>query len=169
MATLRTWILLLAMATLLLFATVELVWLYPQLPERVVTRFGLDGVGGRTAARSTFLTGQIVLLALMGLGFPVLRWLVTILPVSLINVPHREYWLAPTRIDYTRAAIGDLLLLLGVLNLALVVVTTFLILRANLTPEPRLGPAMWIALALYLIATAAAVIPSVLQFKRRPR
>lgn len=169
MATLRTWILLLAMATLLLFAAVELVWLYPQLPERVVTHFGLNGVGGRTAARSTFLTGQIVWLALLGLGFPALRWLVTILPASMINVPHREYWLAPARINYTRAVFGDLLLLLGVINLALLVVTSLLILRANLTPEPRLGAAVWIVLALYLAATFAAVIPTMLQFKRRPR
>ncbi len=41
------------MATLLLFAAVELVWLYPQLPDRVVTHFGLDGVGGHTATRAS--------------------------------------------------------------------------------------------------------------------
>ncbi len=125
------------LAGLLLAAAADLVWLYPQLPEHVVTHFGLDGVGGRLVSRSSFLLGQIVLLALMGLGFPALRWLVMILPASLMNVPHREYWLAPERVAYLRAVVGDLVLLLGNLNLALVAALTHFILRANLPPRPR--------------------------------
>ncbi len=165
----RTWLFLMLMATLLLAAAADLVWLYPRLPEQVVAHFGVDGAGDRTASRASFLTGQIVLLALMGLLFPALRWLIGSLPARWINVPHREYWLAPERIAYTRTVMGDLVLLLGNLNLALVVVLNHLVLRANFQPVPRLGAGAWIVLALYLAATVAVVVPTLLHFARRPR
>ncbi len=91
----RVWIL----GTLLIAAgsTAHLILLYPELPARVPIHFNAAGVPDGWTDRANFLALQIGLtLFLLGLGFGS-AMLVRVLPAQLINLPYRDFWLAPDR------------------------------------------------------------------------
>ncbi|MBK9138155.1 MAG: DUF1648 domain-containing protein [Verrucomicrobia bacterium] len=135
----RTHGLLILLGVLVLAAAGDLLWLYPALPEQVATKFNSDGVAKAWGTKAGFLAVQILaMLLLIGLALAG-RFLVPRLPGNLINMPHRSYWLAPEREQFTRRRIGELVLALCAAQLAFLIALTHLTLRANLQPSPRLG------------------------------
>lgn len=164
----RTLLLLAGYGVLVVVAAADLAWLYPQLPERVATKFGAGGEAARWSSRSTWLTVHAFTLGFTVLLMIGLRFLLPLIPASLINIPHRDYWLAPERSDSTRSLVGDVVLGFGLLILAFLVALQHLLLEANVKPVPRTGPGVWWALGLYLAAMAAGVVWLYVRF-RRPR
>ncbi len=67
------------------------------LPDRVATHFDASGQPNGWMSRSTHL----IFIILFGLLFPItlmsVCWAARFLPARLINIPHREYWLAEER------------------------------------------------------------------------
>jgi uncharacterized membrane protein len=68
-----------------------------QLPERVATHFNLQGEANGWMTRST----HIIMMSIFGVLFPLffvgIFWLIGSVPSSMINIPRRDYWLAPER------------------------------------------------------------------------
>jgi len=91
--TLRVGLLMLLQASFLasLFASAAL------LPERVATHFNGAGQPDGWMTRTTHL----MFMGIFGLIFPLfligICWGTRFLPVGLVNIPHREYWLASER------------------------------------------------------------------------
>ena len=85
------------LAGLMVVSVVQHVWYFPQLPERVATHFGIDGQPNDWMSR----TAATLLLAAVQLGVPLFLVGVTSLarrmPNSMINIPHKDYWLHPDR------------------------------------------------------------------------
>ncbi|MBX3417048.1 MAG: DUF1648 domain-containing protein [Pirellulaceae bacterium] len=81
-----------------------LVWYWPQLPENIATHFDEHGLPNGLLSKPTAVmlsAGLVTLLPLFFVGISVvIRWM----PTSTINLPNREYWLAPERRD---AAMDD--------------------------------------------------------------
>ncbi len=81
-------------------------WTSQQLPERVATHFGLHGEPNGWMQKPS----AVMVMGGFGLGLPlltvVLSFLVRFVPADLVNLPHREYWLAPERRDATYAFIA---------------------------------------------------------------
>src|SRR5947207_13752518 len=68
-----------------------------RLPEKIATHFDGSGVPNGWMPRDAlgsfdFIFLVFVLAVVIGSAF-----LIRVLPVSLINVPHRDYWFAPER------------------------------------------------------------------------
>ncbi len=135
----RTVILLSLLGVVLLAGALDLAWWYPQLPARVATKFDASGRAVGWSSRESLLTLQVTLLVLVTLLMVGLRFGLRWVPLGLINLPHREYWLAPERAEHTYRLVGDLILGMGSGALAFFVAMMHLILRANLQTEPRLG------------------------------
>jgi hypothetical protein len=154
----RSHCLLILLGLVLLTAAADLAWLYPQLPERMATKFGTGGQPVAWSTRGSFLTVQIFSLGFVAALFLGLWWAMPRLPASLINLPHRHYWLAPEREAATRQWLGDLVLGLGIALVAFLTCMGHLAMRANLAPEPRLGSAFWWVTALYLAGTLGLVV-----------
>ncbi len=72
-------------------------WSGSQLPERIATHFNGRGEPNGWMSRSANQRFMLV----FGLAFPLcvvlLCWLARFLPIGLVNIPHRDYWLAPER------------------------------------------------------------------------
>jgi uncharacterized membrane protein len=137
----RSWFLLLAMAGAA-FVAVTL----PSLPARMATHFGPSGRADAWSSRGTYL----VFLAVVGLLLPLAIGALTArLGASrpqLLNVPGKEYWLAPERRREGVARLAGAMWWLACLMLALSVAVHGLILLAHRSDPPRLPTVAFIAL-----------------------
>ncbi len=140
-----------------------------QLPARVASHFGAGGVADGWMSRGSFLALYVGLQLGLAAVMLVLAWSLSRLPVSLINIPHREYWLDETRRDETiRVNQSILLLLAGITALFLVVMFQLTIL-ANLRPDARLnGAVTGGSLAVYLTMVLGICGWLVWRFSRIP-
>ena len=152
---------------LLMTAAGDLAWHYPQLPARVATHFDAHGLADGWSSRSALLTTSIVTLVVMSLVAGGLQLLVRFLPASLINVPHREFWLAPARAEGTRRSVGQLMFAIGCLLFVMVAGLNHLTLRANLGPFPQMGFWMWFVVGSCVLSMQARILLTVLRFRRR--
>ncbi len=139
-----------------------------RLPDRVASHFGADGAVDGWSSRHELVGIMLSVTALMLLLFEGLAWLVPRLPAEWINLPNREYWLAPGRRDATLARIRADLLEIGALTLLWLVVLNELVLRTNLGPEPRLGAPFWISFGAYLGAVGWWAVRSYRRYSRIP-
>src|SRR5689334_19191939 len=69
----------------------------PQLPERVASHFKVAGTPDGWMSRSAYLWTFAGLTGGMSLFILTLFYCLRFLPVSLINLPNRDYWLASER------------------------------------------------------------------------
>ena len=135
------------------------------LPERVASHFDLSGTADGWSSRRQLLVviGSMVALV-AGLGFGLPR-LVAVLPVSLINLPHREYWLAPERRARTVDRIADDLAWFAVLTGVLMILVFQGTIAYNLDPESgAMANTIWIVAA-YVLATFAWAARLCLRFR----
>ncbi len=154
---------------LVLVAGWVLVYYYPRLPERMATQF--DGLGEPTgwSSKASFVRTHALMLALLALLFPALWLLLPRIPVSMINLPNKQFWLDPVRWAYALSLIRDFVMLSGCFFLLFLDAMTYLTLQTNLTPHPRLGPAVWVITGIYLSLTLASVGGLVWFFKKPHR
>ena len=81
----------------LLICAIEIVRLWNIVPAQMAAHFDILGNPDRFVARAEFFRYQIqTIVVVIGVSIlPQILFLVT--PVNLINMPNREYWLAPER------------------------------------------------------------------------
>jgi hypothetical protein len=80
------------------------------------------------------------------------------LPVSLISMPNRDYWLAPERRQQSLAALAVYLHWFGNANIGLLAGTFQLAIQANLRRQNLPSDAMWTLLAGFLLFTGAWLV-----------
>ncbi len=129
-----------------------------RLPERVASHF--DGAGNADGwmARDQSLLVYVGIVLFMGGLFAFLGPLLRRFPDSTVNLPDKEYWLAPERREETFNRIGDALAWMGVACCCLLVGMHELTFRANLSTPPRLGNNAWILLMVFLVVELAWTI-----------
>lgn len=87
---------------LVLFATVHFSLLYPQLPDVVASHFNAQGAPNGWQTKTGFMaTVAIITLVMVLIGF-IMPLVIVRLPVQLINLPNKRFWLAPERRAQTR-------------------------------------------------------------------
>jgi uncharacterized membrane protein len=92
---------LIALAAFLVLALVQNAWYWSQLPDRVAIHFGPNGQPNNWMNRF----GATLLMLALQIGMPLflygIAWSIKLFPPSLVNIPHREYWLHPDRREQT--------------------------------------------------------------------
>ncbi len=151
----------------ILIAIGQALYYTPKLPERVASHFNAGGVADGWQTPSSYLVFDLLITGIMALTFGAMPWLMRRLPESLINVPHRDYWLAPERREATLSRLSSGLLWLGALTMVFLIVVSQLVIAANLgPPPPSLGGSFWLLLTVYLVIMAVATIAHMRQFSR---
>ncbi len=126
-----------------------------QLPERVASHFGAGNLPNGWMPREAYLPFM--------LGFAVVLPAVVVAGIALtprlgprrLNLPHRDYWLAPERRAATFAALAAHACWLGCLIALFIAGIHYSILVANASVPPRLPDALFWTL---LIAFCAGVV-----------
>jgi len=142
---------------------------YPQLPERVASHFGAYGLPNGWQTKSmftTFFCSAMGIAATVGFLVPLL--LGTLSP-TMINLPNKDYWLAPERREDSIHFLQDQMTWFGCAVLLLLCFAMYSAIQANLTANPTMDPtAFFIALGAFV---AFAIYSAVRMFSRfgKPR
>lgn len=152
----------------LVIATIaQALWQHGQLPEKVASHFDGAGVANGWTERNTHTTLHVVTVLFMAALFSGLTALNSRLPREYVNIPRRDYWLAPERAATTHAWLANMILAMGCAVLVFFMALFRLIYRANLAPNPRLDLAVWYY-TVGLLAAIGVVFAITLKRFRRP-
>lgn len=141
---------------------------WPELPEQVATHWDAGGEADDWMARGAFYR-VFTIIALASVGAMVaVSFGVTALPPSLVNIPGKDYWLAPERRQATMAIVRIMLLEGTNGTVAFLLVVLWSILRANADGNGELPAMFFWALVAYFLAVIVWTIALIVRF-RRPR
>ncbi|MGD2116295.1 MAG: DUF1648 domain-containing protein [Acidobacteriota bacterium] len=138
----------------------------PRLPDTVASHFGAGGQpDGWSSKTELFVVYGVVILVTVT-PFLLLPWLLPKIPDDLINMPKKDYWLAPERREETFRIITVYLLWMGIGTLMMLAHVMGLAMAANLEPEPRLAGSFWWSFGLYMAFVVAWTVTFVRRFYR---
>ena len=143
---------------------------YAQLPEVVASHFNGRGVPNGWQTKSAFFTVFVsvsLLAAVIGFGIP---RLIISLPVELINLPNKRYWLAPEHIAGTMEFLNQFFAWFGCAVFTVILVTFDYAVQSNLHPDHRPDTTrMWYLLAGFLVFVIVLIARMFLRFGRVPQ
>jgi len=143
---------------------------YSRLPEVVASHFNGRGVPNGWQTKSAFFTvfvGVSVLAAVVGFGIP--RIIIS-LPVALINLPNKRYWLAPEHLAGTMEFLNQFFAWFGCAVFTVILVTFDYAVQSNLHPDHRPDTRrMWYLLAGFLVFVIVSIARMFLRFGRLPQ
>ena len=135
------------------------------LPPVVASHFAADGRANGWMSREAYAW----MMATMSLVTPCAVWAgAAWLPrrwPRLVNLPHRDYWLAPERREATLAWLGRLGLWLGLLSAALIAAIHVEVVLANRRVPPAAGDGMIWVLGAFVAAIVAMVVRTAWRFR----
>jgi hypothetical protein len=155
-------------AGLLIAATLFLLASSALLPPMVASHFVSGGAANAFMPRS----GYVAFMLVLTIGLPSLlvasHVLLRRLPATRINLPNRDYWLAPERREATLAYLSSRGAQFGSLLLVFLCIVQALVIEANATQPPRLPElALLAVLAVFVLVTLGWIATLVTHFRVR--
>jgi uncharacterized membrane protein len=139
------------------------------MPGVMATHFGALGSANGWQTKGQFFIVEIVMLGvclLIGFGIP---FIISKAPPSLINLPNKDFWLAPVRRDHTLAVLRMQMAWFACALLTFLIVVNQLVFNANQSvPRHLNGPQFTIALIAFLGFTAVWIIRLIGYFSKVP-
>jgi uncharacterized membrane protein len=103
----RLWLPLVLVVVAIGLSVAEVAYRYPQLPDRVATHFNAAGQADGWTSKRQFTTLWFAGMGMLGFTFAMVCVIVSVIPASTINVPHKDYWLSPEHAPQTRRMIVE--------------------------------------------------------------
>lgn len=156
------------LAMLLSGAAALILFLTQQLPEPVAVHFDASGHPNGFTTRE----GCRDFMLLSTLGAPLLISIATalvprLLPASMINIPHREYWLAPERARESLAFLSEQGVWFGCILVLFLADVDLMLVKANDVSPPAFPSSAFIAtLLLFFCAVALWAMRMFKRFRR---
>ena len=129
-------------------SSIQAGYYYPRLPSAMASHFDGAGIANGWSSPGGFFTIVLLVVALNLLIFVVVPHGIAARRVR-VNLPNRDYWLAPERRRETLERIADFLGWFGVINLLLAVIVVQMVVDANLTQSPLSSAFGWVLLAYF--------------------
>lgn len=147
-------------------AVAHLAWISGQLPDVVASHFNAAGRADGHSTRATFLALYGVVIFLLGVSFGGIGALIPRLPDASVNIPHRDYWLAPERRAETLAWFADQMALMGALTMGFMVATMHLVVQANQPGQEGLPGTFGPLVIAYIVFTIAWSVWLLVRFRQ---
>jgi hypothetical protein len=142
---------------------------YAQLPDVVASHFNARGVPNGWQPKSLFFEfflGAVAIAAFLTFGIPAIF---SKIPVSMINLPHKEYWLAPERKAESIALLNRSFAWFGCAVLLVVTTAVNYAIGQNLDPGGPFGAVLLLCvLGGFLIFAISFSIRMLTHFSRVP-
>jgi uncharacterized membrane protein len=154
----------LALACLLMMA-----FYYPKMPQRMASHFAADGAPNGWMPREAFFLIMLLVTASSAVITFFAPWQIAGKSNARINLPNREYWLAPERRDATMRIIATMMAWFGCGLLFVLISGTYLALQANLAADHQFNSAaMLVVLGVFLLGLLSLIARFVRRFQRVP-
>ena len=141
---------------------------YPRMPERMASHFAGDGRPNGWQPREAFFLIMLVSSASSALVAFFAPWRIASQPNARINLPNRDYWLAPERRQHTMNYFSAFMAWFGCAILFVLISGTFLCFQANLAPDHDFNsPALIVVLVAFLLFLLVSLIRFVRHFQNR--
>jgi len=137
------------------------------LPEVVASHFAASGTANGFTPRAWYVGLMLVLVVAVPLLVGLSAKLAAVLPVGLVNLPNREFWLSAERRSQTLESLAQLCVPFSLGVAALLCFMHWLVVQANASQPVRFpGPAAWGALAVFGIGTMVWLLALWRRFSR---
>lgn len=128
----------------LLFAILLLVVLqvfiyYPQLPTIVASHFARDGQPNGWSSKQGFFRLYFIVFGIVVATFFLLPRVLRRLPIALINIPNKQYWLAEERREHTLLFLQHGMNWFGIVTACFLLAVIQLVIHANLYSAEHLA------------------------------
>ncbi len=150
-------------AFLFFICLVMMAYYYPRMPERMASHFGIDGRPNGWQRREAFFLLTLVVCSLSAIVGFFAPWRIASQPNARINLPNRDFWLAPERRAHTMNYISAFMAWFACAVLLVLISGTFLALEANLAPDRHLNS---LALSAVLVAFLLFLLVGLIRFFR---
>jgi len=141
---------------------------FNELPEHVASHFNAAGEPDGWMSRAAHMKFMAVFGTVFPFGIVTVCYLVRFLPDALINIPHRDHWLAPERRSASLQQLFRHSLWFACLGTGFMAGVHLLVLRANTQQPPRLSVALMLIVTGYFIIGLLWWIVSLLRRFRLP-
>lgn len=142
---------------------------YTRLPAVVASHFNGRGAPNGWESKTVFLgffVGATVLATLLAFGVP---RLIRALPVALINLPNKQYWLASERAEATLEFLSSGFAWFGCAVYAVMLFAFDYAVQSNLHPSHPPDPAgMWVAVVGFAAFAIVWSVRVIVRFVRTP-
>jgi hypothetical protein len=136
------------------------------LPERVASHFNAAGVANGWMSRDGFVGFDAGVVALLSAVFLTLGFVTSRRPVSLINLPNKDHWLAPERKAETLGWLSGLGYWMGAQAVLFIVAVMHVVADVNLGASGEAGRWLPLMVVAFVAATLIEVVWLVLRFRR---
>jgi uncharacterized membrane protein len=137
-----------------LLAAAHMAFYYPLLPAKLASHFGPDGRADGWMAKLDFVIFHLVMTTLLALLFGGMGALMHKIPNDAINLPNKEYWLAPERREQTLRQFSKEMSVFGIACLAFLFAVIQTVILSNLAGKNQLGPLFFVYFIGFLLFTA---------------
>jgi len=152
-----------------LLCIAQIFFCYLLLPERVASHFGISGKPDGWSSKTSFIMAQSIITGIVAVLFPVIAFGLSKIPVSLINLPNKDYWLSPERKQASCAFFEGYFLWFGTATLLLLLDIFSKILLVGTGAAEGLGHPLQ-SLAAYIVFVVIWIAGLYLKFgKRTPK
>ncbi len=136
----------------------QMAWWYGQLPDPLPSHFDANGQVDGEMGKNAFYLMMGLVNAMFLVGFPVLAMTLKHIPDSLINLPNKEYWLAPGRRNETLATTSQFLIATGWMSVWLMIGIFHLTAEVATHVRDSVNPEVYWISGIYLVILTAATI-----------
>ncbi len=155
---------------LALYAAVHFSSLYPQLPGVVASHFDGRGVPNGWQTKQAFFTtvvGVTVLCALIGFG---MARIIGAIPIQLINLPNKRYWLSPEHREETLGFFRTYFAWFSCAIYALMIIFVDYAAQSNLLRDhPPATAHLWYTIGAFLTFLIVWLVRMLTKFLRTPQ
>ena len=146
------------------------VWLTSgSLPSVVASHFGPGGVANGFMGKSTYTSLMLAVVVAVPALIALSGQLVRVLPVQLVNLPNKQYWLAPQRRAATLEALSSMSVAFATALVVFLCFVHWLVVRANASQPARLPEAsLIVGLVVFGVATVLWLLLLFRRFGRVP-
>jgi uncharacterized membrane protein len=141
----------------------------PRLPARVASHFDATGRADAWSSKESLLSVHVAMVGLLSGIFLILPLFLPRIPPSLINLPGKDYWLAPGRRAETLARFGRQLTAFGCAAMVFLLVIMHIVFEANIHGWSRIPEKAVLALVAGFLAVVIAFTVTMLVRWRAPR
>ncbi len=146
-------------------AIAQTIYFYPLVPELVGSHFNAAGKVNQLAPKLSYFIIYFVSLGLTSCFTLVLPWSLRYIPTSMINLPHRDYWLSGEEREASLSFLTNHFSWFGIATMVLMVVIFHLTFLANLGSVKDINPTIfWALLGAFLLFVIAWVIVMIKRF-----